>query len=215
MSNVNRCRGVLLALALALLCALPALAQGARAIGSVGALVGQCLVTGHGETRARPLSAGAEVYEGDRIHTGAGARLRLELIDGSVVQLGEQTDLVLDWFLHSPALGSQNVLLRVSAGIFRAIVELALPRSAFEVQTATAVASVRGTDWIAEATADAMAIVALDGRVAVRNVRPGIAGEVILGPGEGTTVEADAPPGAVSVWGDARRNSFIDRTTVP
>ena len=215
MSNVNRCRGVLLVLALALLCAPPSLAQRARAIGTVGELGGQCLVTSHGETQARPLSVGAEVHEGDRIRTGTGARLRLELIDGSVVQLGDQTDLVLDWFLHAPALSSQNVLLRVSAGIFRAIVELALPRSAFEVQTATAVASVRGTDWIAEATPDATAIVALDGRVSVRSIRPGIVGEVVLGPGEGTTVEADAPPTAVSVWGEARRTSFIDRTTVP
>ena len=215
MSNLNRCRSVLVALALALLWAPPALAQGARAIGTVAELVGQCLVSSHGETVTRPLAVGAEVYEGDRIRTGAGARLRLELIDGSVVQLGEQTDLVLDWFLHAPDLGSQNVLLRVSAGIFRAIVELALPRSAFEVQTATAVASVRGTDWIAEATADATALVTLDGRVAVQNLRPGIVGEVVLGAGEGTTVEADAPPRPVSVWGEARRNSFIDRTTVP
>ena len=215
MSNVNRWRGVLLVLALALLCAPPALAQGARAIGTVGELVGRCLVTSHGETQARSLSVGAEVYEGDRIRTSAGARLRLELIDGSVVQLGEQTDLVLDWFLHAPDLGSQNVLLRVSAGIFRVIAELVLPRSAFQVQTATAVASVRGTDWIAEATAGATAIVALDGRVAVRNLRPGIVGEVVLGAGEGTTVEADDPPRAVSVWGEARRTSFIDRTTVP
>jgi ferric-dicitrate binding protein FerR (iron transport regulator) len=215
MPNVHRCRWVLLALVLALLYASPALAQGARAIGTVGDLVGRCLVTSHGETEARPLSARAEIYEGDRIRTGTGARLRLELIDGSVVQLGEQTDLTLDWFLRAPDLGSQNVLLRVSAGIFRAIVELALPRSAFEVQTATAVASVRGTDWIAEAAADATAIVALDGRVAVRNIRPGIVGEVVLGPGEGTTVEADEPPTAVSVWGEARRTSFIDRTTVP
>jgi hypothetical protein len=212
---MRRCRIVLVALVLALLGAPPALAQGARAVGTVGDLGGRCLVISHGETEARPLSVGAEVYEGDRIRTGDGARLRLELADGSVVQLGEQTDLVLDWFLHAPDLGSQNVLLRVSAGIFRVIAELVLPRSAFQVQTATAVASVRGTDWIAEATAEATALVALDGRVAVRNLRPGIAGEVVLGPGEGTTVEADAPLRPVSVWGEARKSSFIDRTTVP
>jgi hypothetical protein len=215
MPNMPRCPIVLVAMVLALLGALPALAQGARAIGTVGDLRGRCLVTSHGETEARPLSVGAEVYEGDRIRTGPGARLRLELIDGSVVQLGEQTDLVLDWFLHAPDLGSQNVLLRVSAGIFRVIAELVLPRSAFQVQTATAVASVRGTDWIAEATADATALVTLEGRVAVSNARPGIVGEVVLGAGEGTTVEVDAPPSPVSVWGEARKSSFIDRTTVP
>jgi hypothetical protein len=167
------------------------------------------------ERRKRALAVGAELYEGDRIRTGAGARLRLAFVDGTVVQLGESTDLVLDWFLHAPDANTQNVLLRVSSGIFRVILELVLPRAAFEVQTATAVASVRGTDWISEATAEATATVALEGQVAIRNIDPTIAGEAVLGPGEGTTVNAGAPPTTPTVWGDARRNQFIARTTVP
>ena len=46
---------------------------------------------------------------------------------------------------------------------------------------------------------DATAIVALEGRVAVRNVGPEIAGEVVLVPGEGTTVR----PGAAAAGADA------------
>jgi hypothetical protein len=57
--------------------------------------------------------------------------------------------------------------------------------------------------------------VALEGRVAVRNIDPAVPGEVTLGPGEGVTVEAGQPPPAPTVWGDARRNSHIERTTVP
>jgi hypothetical protein len=38
---------------------------------------------------------------------------------------------------------------------------------------------------------------------------------VVLGPGEGATVNAGAPPTTPTVWGDARRNQFIERTTVP
>ena len=137
---------------LLLLWSTPAPAQ-APSIGTVDALVGDGSVVRFGESGARALAVGAPLYEGDRIRTDAGSRLRLAFADGTVVQLGESTDLVLDWFLHAPDAGTQNVLLRVSSGIFRVILELVLPRAAFEVQTTTAVASVRGTDWISEVTA--------------------------------------------------------------
>jgi hypothetical protein len=192
----------------------PAPAQ-APSIGTVDALTGDCTVVRFGQSSARALAVGASLYEGDRIRTDEGARLRLAFLDGTVVQLGESTDLTLDWFLHAPDAGTQNVLLRVSSGIFRVILELVLPRAAFEVQTTTAVASVRGTDWISEVTPDATATVTLEGQVALRNIEPALTGEVVLGPGEGTTVTADAPPTAPTVWGDARRNQFIERTTVP
>lgn len=205
-------------IALLLLLALwsgPAPAQDQRSIGRVDALVGACSVVRFGESAARTLTAGAEVYEGDRIRTDAGARLKLVFVDGTVVQLGERTDLVLDWFLYAPGANTQSALLRVPAGIFRVILKLVLPRSAFEVQTATAVASVRGTDWITEASAESTAIVALDGQVAVRNIEPAHPGEVVLGPGQGTTVNESQPPTPVAVWGDARRESFIERTRAP
>jgi hypothetical protein len=200
---------------LLLLWSTPSPAQVPSSIGRVDALVGDCVVIRFGQSGAAALAVGAQVYEGDRIRTEAGGRLKLAFVDGTVLQLGESTDLVLDWFLHAPDANTQNVLLRVSSGIFRVILELVLPRAAFEVQTSTAVATVRGTDWISEATPEATATVALEGQVAIRNIDPAIAGEVVLGPGEGTTVNADAPPGAVTVWGDARRNQFIERTTVP
>src|SRR5262245_32595092 len=158
----------------------PSPAQAPPSIGTVDALVGEGTVIRFGQTAASPLAVGAELYEGDRIRTEAGARLRLAFIDGTVVQLGESTDLVLDWFLVAPDVNTQNVLLRVSSGIFRVILELVLPRAAFEVQTSTAVATVRGTDWISEATPDATATVALEGQVAIRNIQPAIAGEVVL-----------------------------------
>lgn len=193
----------------------PAAAQAPASIGTVDALTGECTIVRFGESSASALAVGDALHEGDRIRTERGARLRLAFVDGTVVQLGESTDLVLDWFLHAPDVGEQNVLLRVSSGIFRVILELVLPRAAFEVQTTTAVASVRGTDWISEVTPEATATVALEGQVALRNIEPGIGGEVVLGPGEGTTVNADAPPTEPTVWGDARRNQFIERTTVP
>jgi ferric-dicitrate binding protein FerR (iron transport regulator) len=193
----------------------PASAQVARSIGMVTELVGDCRVGRAGQTGVQPLEVGTALYEGDRLRTAEGARLKVEFVDGSVVQLGAGTDLALDWFLHAPEEQTQNVVLRASAGILRVIVRLVLPLSAYGVETPTAAASVRGTDWILEATPDATAIVALDGAVAVRNLDGAVPGEVVLGPGEGVTVEAGSPPPPPSVWGDARRESFIARTAVP
>jgi hypothetical protein len=185
------------------------------AVATVTDVTGQAAVTRPGASAVQALNIGAELFEGDRIHTAAGARLQLGLRDGSVLTCGESTDLTLARALYAPERDSRLVVLRVPLGIVRAVVDLLVPRSVFEMHTETAVISARGTEWIAEAQRTATATVALDGEVRVRNVDPAVPGAVVLGPGEGVTVEAGAPPPEPTVWGDARRNAFIERTTVP
>jgi hypothetical protein len=192
----------------------PAAAQ-AVAVGTVEALAGTAVVTRHETGQAQPLTVGAELFEGDRIRTETGARIRLRLRDGSALTCGEATGLTLEGALYAPEQDRRNFLLRVSFGIVRAVVELLVPPSTFEMHTNTAVISARGTEWIAEAERQATAIVALDGEVAVSNVDPVVPGAVVLGPGEGVTVEVGAAPPAPTVWGDARREAFIERTTLP
>jgi hypothetical protein len=207
--------GLAMVMLLAVLAAGPAGARAADAVGSVSALTGQAEVTGAGDSQARPLAPGAEVFEGDRIRTAADAKLRLSLKDGSVLTLGAATELNLDRFHYAPEQAARNALLEVPQGILRVLVELLVAHSTFEVESNTAVASVRGTEWIAEAGPDATAIVALDGRVAVRNAQPEITGEVVLLPGDGTTVRPGQPPPAPTQWGAARKNAFIERTALP
>jgi ferric-dicitrate binding protein FerR (iron transport regulator) len=213
-------KSIRLLLTLVLLCVAtlgevaPAGAQ-APGIGTVEALLGAATVTRLDASQPRALMVGAELFEGDRIHTEAGARLRLRLQDGSILTCGETTNLTLSRALYAPERDSRLVVLRVPLGIVRAVVGLLVPRSVFEMHTDTAVISARGTEWITEAQPAATATVALEGQVEVRNVDPDVPGAVVLGPGEGVTVEAGVPPPAPTVWGDARRNSFIERTTVP
>jgi hypothetical protein len=192
--------------------AAPAGAQPA-AVGTVEAVVGEAAVTRQGAAQA--LAVGAQLFEGDRIRTAAGGRLQLRLSDGSVLSCGEATELTLSRALYAPERDRRLVVLRVPLGIVRAVVDLLVPRSVFEMHTDTAVISARGTEWITEAQPAATATVALEGQVAVRNVDPAVPGAVTLGPGEGVTVETGASPPPPTVWGDARRNAFIERTTVP
>jgi hypothetical protein len=218
MPRTRKTRPVLLALGVLAAAMLgqiaPARAQ-APAVGAVEALIGAATVTRLNESAPRALAVGEELFEGDRIHTEAGARVRLRLLDDSVLTCGEATDLTLDRVLYAPRQDTRNVLLRVPLGIVRAVVGLLVPQSRVEMHTATAVISARGTEWITEAQPAATATVALEGEVAVRNVDAAVPGAVSLGPGDGVTVEAGAPPPAPTVWGDARRFAFIQRTTVP
>ena len=101
----------------------PAFAQ-APAIGRVEALVGTAVVTRQATGAAGPLTVGDELFEGDRIRTDIGSRLRLALRDGSVLSCGEATGLTLALALYAPEQNSRNYLLRVSFGIVRAVVEL-------------------------------------------------------------------------------------------
>ena len=107
-------------------------AQAPRPIATVETLVGDCTVVRFGAANAAPLAVGAGLSEGDRVQTRAGARLKLEFVDGTVVQLGENTDLTVDWYLYAPDASSQSVLLRVSRGIFRVILDFVLPNEAFD-----------------------------------------------------------------------------------
>jgi hypothetical protein len=217
MLTAPRARPLLLIIALGVVAlggVAPARSQPAP-VGTVEALVGTAVVTRRATGEALPLTVGAELFEADRVRTEVGARLRLRLRDGSVLTCGEATGLILEEALYAPARASQSFLMRVSFGIVRSVVDLLAPQSSYEMHTNTAVISVRGTEWIAEAQRAATAIVALQGEVVVRNVDPAVPGEVTLGPGEGVTVETGAPPPAPTVWGDARRNAFIERTSVP
>jgi hypothetical protein len=191
-----------------------AYAQAGGQVGTVTAVAGEASVLRFGATSPEGLATGATLFEGDEVRTEDG-RARIQLNDGSILQLGESTSLMLTWVLHAPALETQSVILSVPTGIVRTIVEALLPRSLFELRTSTAITSERGTDFIAEAELDNTAVVALEGTVEVQNGSRAIAGRVTLGPGEGTDVRSAEPPGTPVRWGEARRSDFITRTTVP
>lgn len=192
---------------------LPSGAQEGRPVGRVEALTGTVRATSPASGDTRALSAGAPLFEGDVVHTGHASRVALRLADGSTLQLGNDTDLELSWVLADTSSGIREMALAIPRGIVRTIVDAIFPRSAVRLETSTAITSVRGTDWIAEAQPETSAVVVLDGQVEVESAS--VPAAVLLGPGEGTDVAAGAPPTPPATWGDARRESFIQRTTAP
>ena len=128
-----------------------------------------------------------------------------------------------DYSEHRPGeqrgLGSATVehqgIINIARGIFRAVTRKVFPQTTFEVHTATAVAAVRGTQWLGEVTSEATAITVIEGEVAVTHAEARIGGTVVLTPGQGTDVQGQQPPTAPRLWAAERVARLLQATTLP
>jgi len=132
--------------------------------GLVAGINGAPTVTRAGMTQ--PLKRGDAVDVGDRLTTDANAKLKILLADDSVLNIGPQTEVVVDELL----LGDNRTgKLRVLAGRFKlAIAAWFGGSSDYQIDIPTAVAGVRGTVLWGDTTLDA--ICALQGTVEVHTV---------------------------------------------
>jgi hypothetical protein len=134
-------------------------------VGQVVALSGKATVS-HGK-RATPetLMTQAPVYEKDVIRTEPAAKVKIRFDDGTHVTIAELSSLEIREFVLAPKAKMPSAVFVLAAGAFRAIVNNVSQRDKFVVQTPTAVAGVRGTDWMGEIKADSTGIVVLQGAV--------------------------------------------------
>lgn len=79
----------------------------------------------------------------------------------------------------------------------------------FQVTTPQAIAAVRGTRWAIDAQEARTSVLVLRGRVAVR--RPGGAGQVVLGPGDGVDVDPGTAPLVIKRWPQPRIDALLAR----
>jgi hypothetical protein len=117
------------------------------------------------------VTVGLELQVGDRLITGNSARLLLRLNEGSLIKLGGNADFAVDSFLPPPKKeGFFKGVLKVLQGAFRFTTTEFSKRfqRRFDIQIATAVAGIRGTDVWGKATSEKDIICLIEGRVDVR-----------------------------------------------
>lgn len=120
-----------------------------------------------------------ELSLGEIVRTAAEGRAKILFEDGSVLNLGGDTRLKLTRFLYDPA-GERTGFVELLRGAIRAwVTRLRTPKSRFEVQTPTAVAGVRGTDYALIETEQGSQIVVYDGVVTVRSADQNVVGECV------------------------------------
>jgi hypothetical protein len=99
--------------------ALPAGAQ-EREIGVTSAVNPQAVGTPP-VSPPRPLVVGANVVHEERVATDQLGRAHMQLLDGSALTVGENSDVVLDTFVYDPDSGTGELAFAATKGLFRLV----------------------------------------------------------------------------------------------
>jgi hypothetical protein len=172
--------------------AAPASAQGeAPEAGTVVTMEGKVEI-GHAASFSL-ATVGSTVRSGDTVRTGNPGRVRILFRDESVLNLGDDSTLVIDESVFDPDQGTATTLMRLLGGKVRALVSeyYGETQSSYRVETTTAVSGVRGTEFIVryDPSAEVSDVLGLSGSVAVHSPMDRVNRGVVVGAMEVTTVE--------------------------
>jgi len=166
---------------------------GAQAVGTAEVILARAPVeiVAKGQTVAQPLQKGARLTEGDRIRTGKGGAAEVVLGDGSLVRVGELSDLEIDKLDVDATNQPTTSRFNLAAGQARAwvarqvVAKVGTGTGRFSVQTPTAVAAVRQTDFALAGDR----VYTFAGVVETRSTDPSIPGFVLCGRNRFTDVK--------------------------
>jgi len=130
--------------------AVSAWGQERRREGQFQSVTGQVTAQGPAEAQPRPAAKGDPVYAQDRVVTATGAKAEIKLDDGSIITVQPSSRIQI---VDSRTNSRHSSSLMVVVGWIQAIVDPETG-SNLQVQTATAVAGVRGTEFTVAAAAD-------------------------------------------------------------
>jgi FecR-like protein len=180
--------------------------------GTVAAVVGTLEIQRGGAWQPSPI--GVPVFVGDRLRTGAGDRAKIVFRDDSVLDIGADSEVVLDKQIFDPSVHQVQSVLRLVKGKIRAWVSdyYHEPRARYEVETPTAVAGVRGTEFIAmySKNGEYTDIVGISEQVEVRGKLAVMGSVVAVNPQFLTHVEKGRFPTTPQRLDDARFRQYND-----
>jgi len=88
-----------------------------------------------------------DVYADETVETGRGGGTALRFLDGTRLQVGGSSKVVLDEFVYDPSTGDGQAVFNLGKGIFR-FVSGNMNKEGYVLRTPTATLTVRGTDAI-------------------------------------------------------------------
>lgn len=87
------------------------------------------------------------VYADETVTTGRGGSTALRFDDGTKLQIGASSTVVLDSFVYDPDGGAAEAVIGLSKGIFR-VISGEMPQDSLRLETPSATLAIRGTKFI-------------------------------------------------------------------
>jgi len=149
-----------------------------------------------------PVKVGSKVAVNDVVTTGVDARAKIVMSDRNVINVSPETRLQITKYANDAKAGTKDVEIKLDQGKVRNNVEQSYDgeKSKFILKTPTAVAGVRGTQFVTsfDSKTQKTQIVTMKGQVTFSSVMNGkvVGAPVVVNKGESTTSSAGAPPEA-------------------
>lgn len=186
----------------------------ATEVATVAAVVGGAELQ-RGSTGTWQLAVvGTALFAGDRVRTQQTSRLKLVFQDDSVVDVGPATEMMIGTQIFDQSAREYKSVLNLVSGKIRALVSqyYESPRARYEVETPTAVAGVRGTEFIIQydRTSDYTDVVGIEDEVRVEGTLGVVGGGVKIGPRMATRVQKGRFPSVPRRIDDALFRQYLE-----
>jgi hypothetical protein len=147
----------------------------------------------------------SEICSGDTVSAGKDSRAKIVMVDNNELNISPDSKIQIEAYDYKPTDEKKKVLLNVLYGKLRSTVKQKYDdkskdgqANTFEVKTKSAVAGVRGTDFLTgyNAKSGHTEVVTFAGRVDVGQLGPGgkMTNSVSVGPGQKTESAPGQPP---------------------
>ncbi len=214
--EIQRVRNILIYLVIATLwIASSSYAALADPVGKFTIINGRVDVLKYGKGRAVPAKLGDGVFLGDVVRTKSKSKARIVFIDDTVLNLAENSRVEVKDFMFAPEKNRRLNILRSFRGLVRATTPPSSPGATphLRIETPTSIAAVRGTDFfVLVHGTDATSVIVIDGFVGVSNTDPYVAGKVVVGPSQMTTVGTGQPPAPPRTVTPGEMSTLIEAT---
>ena len=144
---------------------------------------------------------GEKVYPKDVIITASESRAKIVMVDNNEINVSPDSQIEIQNYEYDPSQGKKNVLLNVIYGKVRSKVEQKYDgkTSQFQIKTPSAVAGVRGTDFITSysSATNSSSVITFRGKVEFGLPGPNgtIRNSVFVTPGRSASNSGSKPPG--------------------
>jgi hypothetical protein len=181
-----------------------------------------------GKTGFAQAKPGDAVFVGDTVKTGSGVKAQIQLSDKSLINVGPNSAFRVKGYDLSPSESKRIYVLKALKGTMRFIISKVFKTGGsgaespwkdtnITVETPTAVAGVRGTDFAVVVDTSnptpSIDIAVFDGLVTVRNSSLSIPDVILLSANEVTTVKRGLKPAKPEALSQERKNALMRSTT--